>query len=131
MLQFKVGDRVRLSAAAGSRSDMSGTVIGIHERAHNETYPHPLQECVVDFGTHTQYVIGSQLERVKMPARFLLGELLSQWTMLTQKETETCLDDHQKLIRLLQERCGFSRQRAEQELDIFFGEFHDKLRRAA
>jgi hypothetical protein len=64
-------------------------------------------------------------------SKFLLGEMLSQWTMLTQKETEQCLDDNEKLVELLQHRCGFARNRAEQELKLFLGEFHDKLHRAA
>jgi hypothetical protein len=51
--------------------------------------------------------------------------------MLTQGETESCIDDHEKLIQLLETRCGFARKRAELELELFLGEFHDKLLRAA
>ena len=63
--------------------------------------------------------------------RFLLAEILVHWTMLTQTETEPCVEDREKLIQLLQARYEFVRKRAELELDLFLAEFHDRLRRAA
>jgi hypothetical protein len=66
-----------------------------------------------------------------VPARFLLGELLSHWSMLTQRETEVCLNDRDKLVELLESRYGFAKKRAELELNLFLSEFRDKLIRAA
>jgi hypothetical protein len=74
-----------------------------------------------------QFKVGDRV----VPTRFLLGELLSHWTMLTQRETEVCIDDREKLVQLLQSRYGFARKRAELELNTFLCEFQDKLLRTA
>ena len=66
-----------------------------------------------------------------VPSRYLLGEMLSRWAMLTRPETEDCLDDYEKLVQLLQNRCGFVRTRAEKELNVFLREFREKMLRAA
>ena len=63
--------------------------------------------------------------------RFLLAEILERWTMLTQPETESCLEDREKLVRLLQSHYGFSAKRAAQELELFLTEFSDRMQRAA
>jgi hypothetical protein len=79
------------------------------------------------------------LEGVRMaPARFdrplrhlLRGEILTRWPQLTSEEVENSGTDRLKLAGLLQIRYGYAQRRAEKEVDLFFGEFQNRLRMAA
>lgn len=61
----------------------------------------------------------------------LRGEILSRWEQLTPPDIEECGSDCSKLADVLQTRYGYARRRAEKEVDLFFDEFHERLRRAA
>jgi hypothetical protein len=50
---------------------------------------------------------------------------------LSHSEVEECSVDRSKLVGLLQARYGYAKRRAEKEVEIFFGEFQDRLRLAA
>jgi hypothetical protein len=63
--------------------------------------------------------------------RLLRGEILSRWEQLTNTDIEECGADRSKLIDVLQARYGYARRRAEKEVDLFFGDFEDRLRMAA
>jgi hypothetical protein len=63
--------------------------------------------------------------------RLLRGEILSRWGQLTASDIEECGDDQIKLITILQSRYGYARRRAEKEVELFFGEFQERLRMAA
>jgi hypothetical protein len=65
------------------------------------------------------------------PSRLLLGEIRRRWEQLSNSESEECLVDQSRLIDLLQARYGYAKGRAEKEVELFFGEFQDRLRRAA
>lgn len=59
------------------------------------------------------------------------GEIMRRWEQLTTSEIEECCTDRSKLIELLQARYGYARRRAEKEVELFFGDFQDRLRMAA
>jgi hypothetical protein len=61
----------------------------------------------------------------------LLGEIRGRWQQLSVSEVEECCADRSKLIDLLQARYGFAKRRAEKEVELFLGEFQDRLRLAA
>jgi hypothetical protein len=61
----------------------------------------------------------------------LLGEIRGRWEQLSNSEIEECCGDRSKLIDLLQLRYGYVKRRAEKEVELFFGEFQDRLRLAA
>lgn len=61
----------------------------------------------------------------------LRGEILRRWEQLTTSDIEDCGNDHSKLISLLVARYGYATRRAEKEVALFFGDFHDRLRMAA
>ena len=63
--------------------------------------------------------------------RFFRGEITRRWQQLTTSDIEECCTDRSKLIALLETRYGYARSRAEKEVELFFGEFHDRLRMAA
>ena len=64
--------------------------------------------------------------------RRLLGwEILSRWGQLTSADIEECGTDRSKLINVLQTRYGYAKRRAEKEVELFLGEFEDRLRMAA
>jgi hypothetical protein len=65
------------------------------------------------------------------PSRLLLGEIRGRWEQLSSSEVEECCADRSKLIDLLQVRYGFAKRRAEKEVELFLGEFQDRLRMAA
>lgn len=67
----------------------------------------------------------------RQSSRLLLGEMGRRWEQLSKSEVEECSADRSKLIGLLQARYGYARRRAEMEVDLFFGEFQDRLRMAA
>jgi uncharacterized protein YjbJ (UPF0337 family) len=47
------------------------------------------------------------------------GEVKKQWGKLTDDEIDQINGQHEKIVGLLQERYGYSRERAERELDEF------------
>jgi hypothetical protein len=63
------------------------------------------------------------------PTRLLRGEILGRWGQLTASDIEDC--DRFQLITVLQSRYGYARRRAEKEVELFFGEFQERLRMAA
>ena len=63
--------------------------------------------------------------------RLLRGEILRRWEQLTTADIEECGTDGSKLIDVLRARYGYARRRAEKEVELFFGEFRDRLRMAA
>jgi hypothetical protein len=65
------------------------------------------------------------------PTRLLRGEILSRWEQLTIADIEECSNDRSELISLLQRRYGYAARRAEKEVELFFGEFQERLRMAA
>ena len=67
----------------------------------------------------------------RQPNRLLLGEINRRWEQLTNSDIEECFADPSRLIDLLQARYGFAKARAEREVNLFFGEFEDRMRMAA
>jgi hypothetical protein len=65
------------------------------------------------------------------PSRLLLGEIRRRWGQLSSSTVEECSIDQSKLIDLLQARYGYAKKRAEKEVELFLGEFQDRLRLAA
>ena len=63
--------------------------------------------------------------------RFFRDEIARRWQQLTSSDIEECSADQSKLPMLLESRYGFAHSRAAKEADIFLGEFHDRLRKAA
>jgi hypothetical protein len=63
--------------------------------------------------------------------RLLCGEILTRWNQLTTADIDGCGTDRWKLIDVLQTRYGYAKGRAEKEVELFFGEFQDRLRLAA
>jgi uncharacterized protein YjbJ (UPF0337 family) len=56
----------------------------------------------------------------------LKGEVLKRWGQLTDDELDQIEGQREKLIGKLQEKYGYTRQRAEDELNDFLGE-HDRF----
>lgn len=73
----------------------------------------------------------AQVKESFIPNIHLRGEIMRRWQELTTSEIEECCNDRSKLIDVLQTRYGFARRRAEKEVDLFYGEFRDRLRMAA
>ena len=65
------------------------------------------------------------------PNRHLRGEITRRWQQLSTSEIEACCSDLSKLIDILQSRYGYSKSRAEKEVDLFLGEFQNRIRMAA
>jgi hypothetical protein len=61
----------------------------------------------------------------------LRGEILCRWEYLTAADIDECMSDRTRLIDLVQSRYGYTKRRAEKEVDLFFGDFQDRLRLAA
>ena len=59
------------------------------------------------------------------------NELTYRWKQLTSDELDRVQGKRDHLIVLLEERYGYARRRAEQEVDLFVDEVVDRLRRAA
>ena len=66
-----------------------------------------------------------------IPDHLLRGEITRRWQELTHSDVEACTRDRSRLIEVLQARYGYARGRAEKEVELFFGEFRDRLRLAA
>lgn len=56
----------------------------------------------------------------------LKGEVLKRWGQITDDELDQIEGQREKLIGKLQEKYGYTRQRAEDELNDFLGE-HDRF----
>lgn len=65
------------------------------------------------------------------PTRLLQGEILRRWEQLTTSDIQECGTDRTGLSNLLQARYGYAQRRAEKEVELFFGDFQERLRRAA
>ena len=65
------------------------------------------------------------------PNKLLSGEITRRWQQLTSSDIEECCTDRTRLVDVLQVRYGYVKRRAEKEVDLFLGEFRDKLSRAA
>jgi hypothetical protein len=63
--------------------------------------------------------------------RSFRGEIAHRWQQLTTSDLEECCTDGSKLTRLLEIRYGYAPSRAEKEVELFFGEFQNRLRLAA
>jgi len=64
-------------------------------------------------------------------SRLLRGEITRRWQQLTPSDVDDGCADRSKLVDALQFRYGYARKRAEREVELFLGEFQDRLRRAA
>lgn len=70
-------------------------------------------------------------QEINPPNRLLRGELTRRWQQLSSSDIDECCADRLKLVDILQSRYGYAKRRAEMEAALFFGEFQDRLRRAA
>jgi len=125
MLQFKVGDRVRVSSFAPVESGSIGVVTNICE--HNAGALR-LQECNIDFGAHSRSFLSMHLQHANEPLRLFCGEVIEKWPHLARFEVEKAQGDPLKLASLLQTVYGYSASRAKVELDGLIREFCEKLR---
>jgi hypothetical protein len=66
----------------------------------------------------------------RVPSRLLRGEILNRWEHLTTGDIEECGTDRSKLIDILQARYGYAKTRAEREVELFLGDFQDRLKLA-
>ena len=73
----------------------------------------------------------AQVKESFSPNGHLRGEITRRWQQLNASEVELCSSDPSKLIDVLQNRYGFARRRAEKEVELFYGEFQNRLRMAA
>jgi hypothetical protein len=73
----------------------------------------------------------AQVKESLNPNRHLRSEITSRWQLLSNSEVEESCVDRSKLISFLQNRYGFVRRRAEQEVQLFYLEFQQRLRLAA
>mgnify|MGYP003578929714 CR=1 FL=1 len=67
----------------------------------------------------------------KKSDRVFCGGILRRWEQLTTRDIEVCVTDRAKLTDILQARYGYAKRRAEREVELFIGEFLDRLRLAA
>ena len=73
----------------------------------------------------------AQVKECFSPNVHLRGEIMCRWQMLSTTEIEEGCIDRSKLIAFLQSRYGFVRRRAEQEVNLFYLDFQNRLRMAA
>ena len=59
------------------------------------------------------------------------SELNDYWTQLTSDDLDQVAGRRDNLVHLLEHRYGYTRPRAEKEVELFVTEFEDKLRRAS
>jgi hypothetical protein len=128
MLQFKVGDRVRLSPLAPENSGSIGRIVRVRE---HDAGALRLQECDIDLGTHSQSCLSLHLQHANEPLRLFCGEIVSKWPHLLAKEVHNTGGDPAKLARLLRDAYEYSERRAEKELDLVLKEFSEKMYLAA
>ena len=128
MLQFKVGDRVRLSPLAPDNSGSIGRIVRVRE---HDAGALRLQECDIDLGTHSQSCLSLHLQHANEPLRLFCGEVLRKWPQLRAVDVQKTGDDPAKLIPMLRSTYDYSEERAEKELDLVIKEFNEKMYRAA
>jgi hypothetical protein len=128
MLQFKVGDRVRLSPLAPENSGSIGRIVRVRE---HDAGALRLQECDIDLGTHSQSCLSMHLQHANEPLRLFCGEVISKWPQLRAKEVQNTGGDLAKLARLIRDAYGYCERRAEKELDLVIKEFSEKMCLAA
>jgi hypothetical protein len=128
MLQFKVGDRVRLSSLAPENSGSIGRIVGVRE---HDAGALRLQECDIDLGTHSQSCLSLHLQHANQPHRLFCGEVLRKWPQLRPVEVQHTGGDPAKLVPLLRTTYEYSDERAEKELDLVIKEFSEKMSLAA
>ena len=128
MLQFKIGDRVRINCFAPKDSGATGIVTQIHE--HNAGALR-LQEFEINFGAHSHSFLGTHLQHANEPWRLFCGEVVRKWPHLPHLEIEESRGDLAKIVALLQSTYGYSAERAKKELDSVVSEFCEKLRLAS
>jgi uncharacterized protein YjbJ (UPF0337 family) len=58
----------------------------------------------------------------------LKGEARRQWGKLTDDELDMIAGDKDKLVGLVQERYGYAREKAAEEVDEFLNRRHDTVR---
>jgi hypothetical protein len=63
--------------------------------------------------------------------RLFHGEVLRKWPHLTESNVRNTGGELVRLVTMLQDTYGYSRKRAEKELDLLIKEFSEKMRRAA
>lgn len=63
--------------------------------------------------------------------RLLYGEITRRWQQLTITDVQQSCADRSRLIDIVQSRYGYTKSRAEKEVDLFLGEFESRLRMAA
>jgi hypothetical protein len=73
----------------------------------------------------------AQVKESFSPNHHLRGEIMRRWQQLSASEIDESCTDRSKLVAFLQNRYGYARRRAEQEVELFYGEFRDRLRMAA
>jgi len=73
----------------------------------------------------------AQVKESFIPNPHLRGEITSRWQLLNKIEIEEGSVDRSKLVLSLQNRYGFARRRAEQEVNLFYLDFQNRLRMAA
>jgi hypothetical protein len=72
-----------------------------------------------------------QVKESFSPNKHLRGEIMSRWHLLSTSEIDEGCTDRCKLITFLQNRYGFAPRRAEQEVQLFYLDFQNRLRMAA
>ena len=73
----------------------------------------------------------AQVKESFSPNVHLRGEIMCRWQLLSITEIEEGCADRSKLVGFLQNRYGFAPRRAEQEVDLFYLEFQQRLCMAA
>ncbi len=73
----------------------------------------------------------AQVKESFTPNTHLRSEIMSRWHLLSTAEVDEGCTDRSKLITFLQNRYGFAQRRAEQEVNLFYLEFQNRLRMAA
>src|SRR5262249_43025262 len=128
MLQFKVGDRVRVSPLALENCCSSGRIVEVRE---HDAGALRLQECEIDLGSHSHSCLSLHLQHAHEPVRLFCGEVLSKWPHLSVDDVRNSGGDMCRLVELLQRTYEYSQDRAERELDLVLNEFNEKILRAA
>src|SRR5688572_21330896 len=105
MLQFKIGDRVRINSFAPVDSGATGIVTQIHEQNAGALQ---LQECEINFGAHTYSFLSMHLQHANEPSRLFCGEVVRRWPHLPHFEIEKTNGDLAKIVPLLQSTYGYS-----------------------
>src|SRR5215831_13198650 len=112
MLQFKVGDRVRVSPHAIENSGALGRIIRVRE---HDAGALPLQECEIDLGNRSHSCLNLHLQHANEPVRLFCGEVLRKWPQLSADDVIGCQGESASLVSMLQATYDYSQRRAERE----------------